>query len=180
MQGGAPLDGRIAQLESQLGEPGLSLLSGWDALRESYGGERFVYRVRDREFAVDLRSETLARTTRSCTPWNDLNIKGVSGAFVLGLAYGVLSGSCTFGFIAPILAIVTIQQESMTGVFLIVLFALGHCLPILVAGSSTAWVRKLTENSSWQGAGLWFRKGAGVVIALLGIYFILNPFIASV
>ena len=108
-----------------------------------------------------------------------LNIKGVSGAFVLGLAYGVLSGSCTFGFIAPILAIVTIQQEIMTGVFLIVLFALGHCLPILVAGSSTAWVRKLTENSSWQGAGLWFRKGAGVVIALLGVYFILNPFIAS-
>ncbi len=108
-----------------------------------------------------------------------LNIKGVSGAFVLGLAYGVLSGSCTFGFIAPILAIVTIQQEIMTGVFLIVLFALGHCLPILVAGSSTAWVRKLTENSSWQGAGLWFRKGAGVVIALLGFYFILNPFIAS-
>lgn len=108
-----------------------------------------------------------------------LNIKGVSGAFVLGLAYGVLSGSCTFGFIAPILAIVTIQQEIMTGVFLIVLFASGHCLPILVAGSSTAWVRKLTENSSWQGAGLWFRKGAGVVIALLGIYFILNPFMAS-
>ena len=108
-----------------------------------------------------------------------LNIKGVSGAFVLGLAYGVLSGSCTFGFIAPILAIVTIQQEIMTGVFLIVLFALGHCLPILVAGSSTAWVRKLTESSSWQGMGLWFRKGAGVVIALLGAYFILNPFIAS-
>lgn len=108
-----------------------------------------------------------------------LSIKGVSGAFVLGLAYGVLSGSCTFGFIAPILAIVTIQQEVMTGVFLIVLFALGHCLPILVAGSSTAWVRKLTEYSSWQGAGLWFRKGAGVVIALLGVYFILNPFIAA-
>lgn len=108
-----------------------------------------------------------------------LSIKGVSGAFVLGLAYGVLSGSCTFGFIAPILAIVTIQQEVMTGVFLIVLFALGHCLPILVAGSSTAWVRKLTEYSSWQGAGLWLRKGAGVVIALLGVYFILNPFITS-
>ncbi len=108
-----------------------------------------------------------------------LNIKGVSGAFVLGLAYGVLSGSCTFGFIAPILAIVTVQQEVLTGIALILLFASGHCLPILVAGSSTAWVRKLTENSSWQGAGLWFRKGAGVIIILLGVYFILNPFIAS-
>ena len=109
-----------------------------------------------------------------------LNIRGISGAFVLGLAYGILSGSCTFGFIAPILAIVTVQQEIMTGILLIVLFAAGHCLPIMIAGSSTAWVRKLTENSSWQGAGAWFRKGAGVVIALLGVYFILNPFVAAV
>ncbi len=32
-----------------------------------------------------------------------LNLRGIWGAFGLGLAYGVLSGSCTFGFIAPIL-----------------------------------------------------------------------------
>jgi cytochrome c-type biogenesis protein len=43
-----------------------------------------------------------------------LNIKGKFGAFVLGLAYGVLSGSCTFGFIAPILAIITIQEKVVT------------------------------------------------------------------
>ncbi len=41
-----------------------------------------------------------------------IRIKGLPGAFLLGLAYGVLSGSCTFGFIAPILAIITIQQKS--------------------------------------------------------------------
>ena len=108
-----------------------------------------------------------------------LNFKGVFGAFVLGLAYGVLSGSCTFGFIAPILAIITVQQKIATGILFILLFAVGHCLPIVVAGSSTAVVRKLMENSAWQGAGSWFRKGAGAVIGLLGIYFVLNPFFAS-
>lgn len=40
-----------------------------------------------------------------------LNLKGKLGAFALGLAYGVLSGSCTFGFIAPILAIITVQKK---------------------------------------------------------------------
>ena len=108
-----------------------------------------------------------------------LNLKGLSGAFVLGLAYGILSGSCTFGFIAPILAIITLQQKIATGILLILLFALGHCLPIVVAGSSTAAVRKLMENSTWQGAGTWFRRAAGLVIALLGVYFILNPLILS-
>jgi cytochrome c-type biogenesis protein len=109
-----------------------------------------------------------------------LKLRGVGGALGLGLAYGILSGSCTFGFIAPILAIVTVQEKVLIGVLLILLFAIGHCLPIVVAGSSTAAVKRLMENSAWQGAGNWFRKGAGGFIALLGIYFIANPFISAV
>jgi cytochrome c-type biogenesis protein len=107
-----------------------------------------------------------------------LKLRGIHGAFGLGLAYGILSGSCTFGFIAPILAIVTVQQKFVAGSVMMLLFALGHCLPIVLAGSSTAFVRRLTESSAWQGAGLWFRRGAGVMIALLGAYFIANPFVA--
>jgi len=107
-----------------------------------------------------------------------LNFKGVFGAFMLGLAYGVLSGSCTFGFIAPILAIITVQQKVATGILFILLFAVGHCLPIVVAGSSTAAVKRVLENSRWQGAGNWFRKGAGALIGLLGIYFVINPFVS--
>jgi cytochrome c-type biogenesis protein len=108
-----------------------------------------------------------------------LKLRGIHGAFGLGLAYGILSGSCTFGFIAPILAIVTVQQEFVAGTVMMILFAIGHCLPIAVAGSSTAMVRKLTESSAWQGTGLWFRRGAGVIIGLLGAYFVFDPFIGE-
>ncbi|MEW6187338.1 MAG: cytochrome c biogenesis protein CcdA [Thermodesulfobacteriota bacterium] len=108
-----------------------------------------------------------------------LNLKGIKGALVLGLAYGVLSGSCTFGFIAPILAIITIQRMVLNGILLILLFALGHCLPIVIAGSSTAAVRKVIENQSWQNGGQWFRRGAGVLIGILGLYFIANPFLST-
>ena len=119
----------------------------------------------------------------SCTLSNSLsgrfNMKGLPGAFGLGLSYGILSGSCTFGFIAPILAIITVQGDVAMGTVFIVLFAVGHCLPILLAGSSTAMVRNLLESRTWQGAGSWFRRGAGVVIGCLGLYFIANPFIAG-
>jgi cytochrome c-type biogenesis protein len=119
----------------------------------------------------------------SCTLSSSLlgrfSMKGLPGAFGLGLSYGILSGSCTFGFIAPILAIITVQGEIATGTVFIVLFAVGHCLPIMLAGSSTALVRDLLESSAWQGAGSWFRRGAGVVIGCLGLYFIANPFIAG-
>jgi cytochrome c-type biogenesis protein len=63
---------------------------------------------------------------------------------------------------------------------MMILFAGGHCLPIVIAGSSTAMVRKVTESTAWQGTGMWFRRGAGVMIALLGIYFISNPFMGGV
>jgi cytochrome c-type biogenesis protein len=108
-----------------------------------------------------------------------LNLKGIFGAFGLGLAYGILSGSCTFGFIAPILAIITVQQKVAAGVVLILLFAIGHCLPIMVAGSSAAMVKGVLENSRWQGAAQWFRKGAGVVICGLAVYFMVNPFFSA-
>lgn len=108
-----------------------------------------------------------------------LNLKGLFGAFALGLAYGVLSGSCTFGFIAPILAIITMQQKVVAGITFIFLFAVGHCLPIVIAGSSAAIVRKLLENSALQAAGNWFRRGAGVIVGGLGLYFMINPFWGS-
>jgi len=108
-----------------------------------------------------------------------LRFRGLWGALALGLAYGVLSGSCTFGFIAPILAFISIQEKMLTGMSYILLFALGHCLPIIVAGSSAALVKRVLENSAFQKGSLWFRRSAGVLIGLLGVYFTLRPFVGT-
>lgn len=109
-----------------------------------------------------------------------IQVKGMAGAFILGLAYGVLSGSCTFGFIAPILAIITVQQKIFTGVVFILLFGLGHCIPIAAAGSSTALVQRFLDNSAWQRGSRIFRKLAGLCIGALGLYFIGQPLLASI
>ncbi|MDD2467490.1 MAG: cytochrome c biogenesis protein CcdA [Desulfobulbus sp.] len=129
---------------------------------------------------VSLDILGVAKCSMSSGLMAKIKVKGLFGALVLGLAYGVLSGSCTFGFIAPILAIITVQQKVLTGVVFILLFGIGHCIPIAVAGSSTAMVKRFLENSAWQqGSGL-FRKLAGVCIGALGIYFISQPLLAIV
>lgn len=129
---------------------------------------------------VSLDILGVAKCSMSSGLMGKIKVKGLLGALVLGLAYGILSGSCTFGFIAPILAIITVQQKVLTGVIFILLFGIGHCIPIAVAGSSTAIVKRFLENSAWQqGSGL-FRKLAGVCIGALGIYFISQPLIAIV
>jgi len=104
-----------------------------------------------------------------------LALRGAAGAFVLGLAYGVLSGACTFGFLAPMLAVITLQKEPATGVLLILLFAFGHCLPIAVAGGSTALVRRLLARRSFHDASLGFRRVAGVLVGLLGCWLVASP-----
>lgn len=119
----------------------------------------------------------VSRCSMSGSVINRIKIRGLTGALLLGLAYGILSGSCTFGFIAPILAIITIQQKVLTGLLYIALFGIGHCIPIAVAGSSTAKVRKLLENSSFHEGSQWFRKCAGTAIGVLGLYFVIRPFI---
>ncbi len=129
---------------------------------------------------VSLDTLGLAQCSMSKGLLAKIKVKGMTGAFVLGLAYGILSGSCTFGFIAPILAIITIQQKILTGVVFILLFGLGHCIPIALAGSSTALVKQFLENSAWQRGSTIFRKLAGVCIGMLGVYFLSQPLMSFV
>jgi len=125
---------------------------------------------------VSLDMLGVSKCSMSGGMMSKLKVKGMLGAFIIGLAYGILSGSCTFGFIAPILAVITVQGKILTGLTFILLFGIGHCIPIAVAGSSTAMVKKLLANTAWQRGGLLFRRIAGTTIGFLGIYFIAQPF----
>lgn len=106
-----------------------------------------------------------------------LKVRGLSGALIMGLGYGLLSGSCTFGFLAPLLAVITVQDQVLTGLGLILAFAVGHCLPIVVAGSSAALARRMMEGFS--GGSVLVRRVAGVCVGLLGVYFIARPFLEA-
>jgi cytochrome c-type biogenesis protein len=106
-----------------------------------------------------------------------IKIQGLSGGFVLGLFYGIVSGSCTFGFIAPILAMITVQHKVFTGILMILTFTLGYCIPVAIAGSSAATVRRLLESSSFHSGSRHLRRCAGIAIGIMGIYFLLRPFI---
>lgn len=103
-------------------------------------------------------------------------MRGYAGALLLGLAYGVLSGACTFGFIAPILAVMTVQEEIVKGLVLILAFALGHCLPIVAAGSSAALAQRVLAAKGMQRATYWGRKFAGGIVVAIGGYFMFSAF----
>jgi cytochrome c-type biogenesis protein len=104
-----------------------------------------------------------------------VQVQGIKGAFVLGLGYGLLSGVCTFGFIAPILSLIILQKEVVVGVVMLVLFGIGHCLPLVICGMFSARTMELLHSRAGRTLEAGARKLAATVVAGLGAYF-LTPF----
>jgi len=122
---------------------------------------------------------TLFKPSQCSATGNALNrfkMQGTFGAFALGLGYGFLSGVCTFGFIAPILGIITLQKEIMTGLLMLMFFGLGHCLPLVIFGMFSARTMQYLHSHAGQKVVRGTRKIAAAVICVLGIYFLVAPF----
>src|SRR4030042_588935 len=65
--------------------------------------------------------------------------KGILAAFMLGLMFGIALGPCTFAYMAPMLGIVfsVAATQFYFAVMLIVMYAIGHCSVITLAGTFT-------------------------------------------
>ena len=89
--------------------------------------------------------------------------KGLLAAFLLGLIFGIALGPCTFAYMAPMLAI-TFKVASTNlfyGILLLLMYGIGHCSVIVIAGTSTELVEKyLNWNEKSKGAGNTSKKSA--------------------
>lgn len=101
---------------------------------------------------------------------------GAFGALLLGLLYGLLSGACTFGFMAPVLAVFTAHEQIFKGTVLVLSFALGHCALILAAGASVPFMQKILNGSGLRRAGFVGRVVAGCIVVGVGAYVLTSPF----
>jgi cytochrome c-type biogenesis protein len=100
--------------------------------------------------------------------------KGLLAALLLGLVFGVALGPCTFGFMAPMLAVAlkAAATNVVYGALLLLAFGVGHCAVIVCAGTFTGVVQRYlswTERS--RGAAV-LRKVCGVLVILGGVYLI--------
>lgn len=98
--------------------------------------------------------------------------KGMLAAFILGLVFGVALGPCTFAYMAPMLA-VTFRLAAVNlpyGILLLVLYGVGHCSVIVLAGTFTEVVQKyLNWNEKSKGADR-LKKVCGALVIIGGLY----------
>jgi cytochrome c-type biogenesis protein len=102
--------------------------------------------------------------------------RGPIGAFLFGLVFGVALGPCTFGFMAPVLG-VTFGLARTAPVFaggVLVLFALGHCTVISLAGMSSTWVQRWLAWQNDTPGAKWLRRGCGLLLVAVGVWLLAN------
>ncbi len=100
--------------------------------------------------------------------------KGYLAALLLGLIFGIALGPCTFAYMAPMLA-VTFKLAATNlgyGILLLVMYGVGHCAVIVLAGTFTEMVQHyLNWNEKSKGA-LILKKVCGFLVLLGGLYMI--------
>ncbi|MFH1007287.1 MAG: cytochrome c biogenesis protein CcdA [Candidatus Latescibacterota bacterium] len=104
--------------------------------------------------------------------------RGVLGAFVLGLVFGIALGPCTFAYMAPMLG-VTFRLAStrlMYGILLLLAYGIGHCSVIVFAGTFSEIVQHyLNWNEASKGAVL-LKKACGALVLSGGLYMVYSMF----
>jgi len=97
---------------------------------------------------------------------------GPWGAFLLGLLFGVVSTPCATPILAVLLAYIASQGNLIYGGSLLFMYALGHCVLILIAGTSMGLAKRIIESRGLNTGLAYLRKGSGVLIILIGFYLI--------
>jgi cytochrome c-type biogenesis protein len=103
---------------------------------------------------------------------NRFKNKGLVSGFLLGIVFGLALGPCTFAFMAPILGIVFNASSSrlVFSLFLILLYAVGHCLVFLFFGTFGELVQRFLNWDEKSKGTIIIKKLIGLIMILSGIY----------
>jgi len=112
-------------------------------------------------------------------PWSgpgqvNMKRKGMLAAFGLGLVFGIALGPCTFAYMAPILAVAfKVSGTSLAyGALLLLVYGVGHCSVIVLAGTSTEMVQHYLNWNERSKGTLVVKYICGVLVLLGGVYLI--------
>jgi cytochrome c-type biogenesis protein len=99
-----------------------------------------------------------------------IKTRGLLGALLLGLISGLVASQCATPVLAAILTYVMAQKESMLyGAVLLMIYALGRGVPIVLAGTFTGALKSMRSFGKWSD---YFEKASGVIIIFVGFYFL--------
>lgn len=98
------------------------------------------------------------------------------GGFLIGIIFGLVSTPCAS---APLVTIITVAANSgyMYAYGLILTFALGHSMLLLIAGVSVGFTQSITSNQAIAKVSNSINKGFAILLIGIGFYFIWQAYL---
>ncbi len=96
--------------------------------------------------------------------------RGILGAFLLGIFFGIVSSPCATPVLALILTFVASKGEVAYGTSLLFFYALGHCALIFLAGTATGFAESFIKSKGISNMTTWGKRVGGVIVVFAGIY----------
>jgi len=87
-------------------------------------------------------------------------------SYVLGVSFGLVAAPCSTPVLATLLAWVAANQDVVVGAGLLLAYTVGYVLPLVIAGTFTASLKKLLALRQWSA---WITPASGVLLVGFGV-----------
>lgn len=104
------------------------------------------------------------------------NIPSGLKAYLLGLTFGVVASPCSTPVLATLLAWISATGDPVLGGALLLAYGVGYVLPLVLAGTFTAFIKRLLELRQWSG---WITPASGALLVGFGVFSLLMRFLPT-
>jgi cytochrome c-type biogenesis protein len=98
-----------------------------------------------------------------------IGLKGISGAFALGLVSGLVASQCATPVLAAVLTYIMAEGAVAYGATLLFVYALGRGGPVVLAGTFTGALKSMQALGRWSPV---IEKASGLILLVVGFYFL--------
>ena len=98
--------------------------------------------------------------------------KGYTGAFAAGMLGGLFASHCALPVLVVLLAIAAEDGTMARGALLLLLFALGHSIFVIIAGTWASALERMTRNKKYGVLVKLIKLVMGIIMLLLAAYII--------
>ena len=107
---------------------------------------------------------------------DDVNIPEGLKAYVLGLTFGIVASPCSTPVLATLLAWISATEDPWLGGALLLAYAIGYVLPLVIAGTFTALIKQLLALRQWSG---WITPASGLLLVGFGVFSLVFRFLPT-
>lgn len=92
-------------------------------------------------------------------------------SYLIGLTFGVVASPCSTPVLATLLAWVATTQDLILGGVLLLSYTAGYVVPLILAGTFTAAIKKLLQLRRWSS---WITPVSGAILVGFGVFSLLS------